>query len=53
MKYEVYWTESVTYRTIVDAESIDEAKELVMSGEFSDTDIVDSEFVDIDSVGEW
>ena len=46
----IEFTEIVTYTTIIEAESIDDAKDKFMDGEFNDIDEVYREFDSINSV---
>ena len=51
-KFEIQWAETVWYTTIIEADTVDEAKELFYDGEFSDSDQMDSYFEEIRMISE-
>ena len=51
-KFEIQWEETVRYTTIIEADTVDEARELFNDGEFSDSDQMDSYFEEIRMISE-
>ena len=51
-KFEIQWAETVWYTTIIEADTVDEARELFNDGEFSDSDQIDSYFEEIRMISE-
>ena len=51
-KFEIQWEETVRYTTIIEADTVDEARELFNDGEFSDSDQIDSYFEEIRMISE-
>ena len=48
----VEFTETVIYKTIIEAESIDDAEEKFMNGDFNDCDELDRSFDEVISIVE-
>jgi hypothetical protein len=51
-KFEIQWAETVWYTTIIEADTVDEARELFYDGEFTDSDQIDSYFEEIRMISE-